>query len=240
MAQININTSQNVEIEYSVCDLGRRILAQILDIIIIISYIIVVMVILEKLSIRTNYIMILFFLPAIFYSFITESMFNGQSFAKMIVGIKVVKLDGSQAKMLNYFIRWMFRIIDIVISSGVIAIVSSAVSQKGQRLGDRAAGVILVNIRKKQSLEYSIFQALPDDYELKFPQANNLLESEIQTISIVLKMHDQNKNSKSTELLSKTKNAIERKIGVNSSLSDLVFLRTIITDYNYIVRNDEF
>ena len=124
MAQIKINTSQNVQIEYPIANVGIRILSQLLDYVFIFAYVMLVLFIITGLlKINDGTIILLALLPVFFYSFITESFFHGQSFAKMILHIKVVKLDGSQATLLNYFIRWMFRIIDVALFYGIIAVI---------------------------------------------------------------------------------------------------------------------
>ncbi len=238
MAQININTSQNVEINYATASLMGRIVAQIIDFLIITANVLIMLLINDYMTIYYG-IKILVILPVLLYSFIMESVFQGQSIGKMILKIKVVKLDGTQAGLLSYFIRWIFRIIDIT-AYGTVAIISIAVSKNGQRLGDIAAGTIVVNLKKKQDFKYSIFQALDEDYKLQIAEVEKLSEDDIQTIIKVIKNYDSSPSVASRGLLIKTKNALQTKMGIESSLSEYRFLTTIIKDYNYLVRNDEY
>ncbi len=238
MAQININTSQNVEINYAIASIMGRIVAQLIDFFIITAYIILMILLQSYVSIHDG-ILIIIMLPALLYSLIMESLFQGQSVGKMILKIKVVKLDGTQAGLLSYFIRWIFRLIDIT-AYGTVAIISIAVSKKGQRLGDIAAGTIVVNLKKKQDFKYSIFQALDEDYKLQIAEVEKLSEENIQTIIKVLKYYDSSPSIKSRKLLIKTKKALQTKMGIENPLSEYQFLTTIIKDYNYLVRNDEY
>ena len=49
----------------------------------------------------------LFMLPAFFYSVICHIVFGGQTIGKMIMKIKVVRIDGSPTEWYNLFVRWM-------------------------------------------------------------------------------------------------------------------------------------
>ena len=49
---------------------------------------------------------------------------KGASIGKRALKIKVIKLDGKEPNIGDYFIRWIFRFIDIVISFGTLAIFS--------------------------------------------------------------------------------------------------------------------
>lgn len=240
MAQIRINTSQNVEIEHPTANVGQRILSQLLDYVFIFAYIMLVSLVFGMLRINEMALMLIAYLPAFFYSFITESIFHGQSFAKMILKIKVVRLDGSQATILNYFIRWMFRIIDVGISYGFVAIITTAVSSKGQRLGDKAAGTIVVNLNKRYNFRNSVYKRISEDYKLQFPQVEFLTEKDINTINEVVNHYFKNPGMQSRKLLLKAKEAIILKTGIETSLESIPFLKTIVNDYNYILRNEDY
>jgi uncharacterized RDD family membrane protein YckC len=243
MAQISINTSQNVQIEHPIANVGVRILSQLLDYVFIFAYVMFVLFIISGLlEINDPAIIIIAMLPAFFYSFITESIFHGQSFAKMILGVKVVKLDGSQATLLNYFVRWMFRIIDtnIYLFFGAIAIISIAVSSKGQRLGDKAAGTIVVSLKKKYNFRNMIYRRISDNHKLQFPQVEQLTENDVNTINEVINHYYKNPGMQSRQLLIKTKEAIIKKTGIDTQLESIPFLRTIVKDYNYILRDEEY
>ena len=158
----------------------------------------------------------------------------------MILHIKVVKLDGSQATLLNYFIRWMFRIIDVALFYGIIAVISSAISSKGQRLGDKAAGTIVVSLKKRHDFRNTIYKRISENYKLQFPQVEQLSENDVKTVNEVINHYYKNPGVKSRQLLLKTKDAILQKTGIETKLESIQFLRTIVKDYNYVLRNDEY
>ena len=70
---------------------------------------------------------------------------RGQTIGKRVMGIKVVKEDGSPIDMGTAFIRNILRVID-----GLIAYLVGAIliwmSHKKQRLGDRAAKTVVIKV----------------------------------------------------------------------------------------------
>ncbi len=240
MSEIKINTSQNVEIERTTANVGLRMAAQIIDYFILFVYIMIVIIIVGLLKIESSALIFIAILPVFFYSFIMEALFQGQSVAKMILKIRVVKLDGSQPTLLNYFIRWLFRIIDIVSFYGIIAIISIAAGGKGQRLGDKAAGTTVVSLQKKNYLKNSMYRSINENYKLQFPQVELLQEQDIFTINEVINHYYKNPGMQARQLLIKTKEAIQLKTGIETTLESMEFLRIVVKDYNYMIRHDEY
>ncbi|MEN8121071.1 MAG: RDD family protein [Bacteroidota bacterium] len=234
MAQININTSQNVLIIHPTASIGKRMLSQLLDFTILFFYYLTVSILLVSLEINSTATFLVVSLPAVFYSLLMELFFQGQSIGKMALQIRVVKLDGSQPTVINYFTRWILRLIDIPFY-GSVAIITIAINGKGQRLGDIAAGTTVINLKKDTLFNNGIYKKLPPNYELQFPEMEKLAEKDIKIINEVLNHHQQNRNRSTIDMLIKTKDAVTKKTGINSDLPPLVFLKTVIKDYNFII-----
>jgi len=69
---------------------------------------------------------------------------SGQTLGKKIKGIKVVKENGDPQSLVDALIRTILRIID-GIAFYLVGFIVIQVSEKKQRLGDKAAGTIVVN-----------------------------------------------------------------------------------------------
>jgi len=135
MVELQINTTQNVNINFTAASVGERILAYVIDWIIKIAYAIVIYQIMFKLFQIDDLVMdmdywsqmaiyVVFYLPAMFYTLIFETILDGQTIGKRIIKIKVVKIDGYQASLSDFVIRWFFRIIDLNMMSGVVALIA--------------------------------------------------------------------------------------------------------------------
>jgi uncharacterized RDD family membrane protein YckC len=159
MKTAEIVTTHNVVIQYEIASVMLRIIAQILDIIVIFSYIWIVSLVFARALFASStdaatLIMWLFMLPVIFYSFMMEALFAGQTPGKMILGLRVINVSGNNASWSELFMRWIFRLIDIVFSFGMLGVIVALSNEKTQRLGDVLANTVIIKL--KPSTEFSI------------------------------------------------------------------------------------
>ena len=239
MERINIQTAQNVYIQHNMASVGDRLLAAILDYLFLFLYFILLILV-------SNYVVelpkigfiIFFLLPILLYDVFFEYFFDGQSPGKMILKIKVVQLNGSENKVSNYLIRWSFRLIDIGISLGSIGMLSIIFSKKGQRIGDMAAGTIVVKLSSKETLGETILQKLPDDYRVVFEEVNNLNDNDLRIINDLLENVKANSYSRdSVQLLEMARVEINKKLGIESELPSEQFFKQLLKDYSYLYRS---
>ncbi len=236
MSNLHVETAQNVIIEQEVANIGERIAAFFIDVLIILSYYFLIFLI-AGLSGSDNVgfgIAFIFIVPIFFYSLLCETFMNGQSFGKKALKIKVAKLDGSQPTFGNYIIRWLFRIIDINFY-GVPAIITIAVNGKGQRIGDIVAKTSVISLKRSKNINETIYTEIEDGYKLMYPETEKLNDSDMNTIKDVLKHYKKDPtNAIGISMLKQTFNAVKKKTGVEPTQVPAVFLETLIKDYNYI------
>lgn len=241
MMTVKIHTAQNVDIEYEIANVGDRILAYLVDALIIIVYSIALIFIFKFLNdsgfeLGGIFWLLFFLLPFMLYDLICEIFLNGQSIGKQVRKIKVVKLDGSQPTVGGYLLRWLFRLIDISLSYGSVALLTILITGKGQRLGDIAAGTTVVKLKPRTKFGDTIFAKVDEDYSPVFNQAVELDDKIIATVKEVLDVtvEEDRHNVISFNLAKKTKLAVENKMGVQSGLPSRTFLQTVLKDYNYL------
>jgi len=234
MENIRIQTTQNVDIEYELASIGDRILATLLDYLFFIAYFLLILVVASLTTwvfVESIAILSLLFLPILFYDLACETFFQGKSFGKMIMKIKVVKTDGTQANFGAYLLRWLLRIIDMRLFNGAIALITILINGKGQRIGDLAAGTTVIKIKQNKKLSDTIFNKLDSGYILTFTEVSKLSDNDVAIIKEVMKVCVQSNNYEAiNKLVSKTKETM----GVTSGMPHLQFLNTIISDYNYL------
>ncbi|MDR1279045.1 MAG: RDD family protein [Treponema sp.] len=95
--------------------------------------------------------LILMFCVEWFYHCICELLFRGQSLGKRIMGIRVVRDDGSPVNPGASFLRNLLRFADTFLFLCPIALISMMVSPGFRRLGDWAAGTLVVYTAKSLS-----------------------------------------------------------------------------------------
>lgn len=244
MSELQINTTQNVNISFTAASLGERILAFLLDIILIIAYILTVFYIIGFLGFdgikdawSKNAIIMVLFLPAMCYTLISEMYMEGQTLGKKALKIKVVKIDGFQASFLDYFMRWLFRLIDIFVGfgTGAIAILSIAISEKSQRLGDMASGTAVISIKNLHNIKATILEDLDQDYEPTYPSVINLSDNDMR---IIKDMYHTALKSKDAKTLNKLRIKIEEITKTDRELkTNIEYLRIIMKDYTHFTQD---
>jgi uncharacterized RDD family membrane protein YckC len=243
MQTIEIQTAQNVNIEYPIATIGDRVVATIVDLLIMTGYwiaaVFVFIWLLDLSDDSTFYYPIAYFvilyLPLFFYHLLCETFLNGQSFGKKIMKMRVVKLDGTQAGIGSYFLRWIIAPIDIYFTYGSVGLITMLINGKGQRLGDLAANTTVVKLKTRAKLDDTILRPTPAQYEIKFPQVNLLSDKHIAIVKEVIDMNYKQPDAIMYErIIHKAKEAIEKRIGVRSDLHPLTFLDTVLKDYNYL------
>lgn len=232
MEQFSIQTSQNISINQSFASVADRMVAALIDFVFIGAYLFITIGITGLIS--QPAIASIFGLPVLFYHLIFEQAMDGQSPGKSIMKIKVYSESGAKPGFTSIFVRWVFRIIDVTAMLGSIATCTIIVSKKNKRLGDLAAGTIVLSTRKK-STQASLYVNLPNNYELQFPEVSMLNENDIKTINEVVQFYVSTKNKKEARLYAlETKTRIAKKMGIDPNTEAITFLKALVNDYNFI------
>ncbi len=235
---VAINTAQNVIIDYEPAGLGNRILAGLLDSVFKFAYIITWVIIListKSFGMQGQtaivILMVIIFLPLLFYDLLFEVFAQGQSLGKKIIKIKVVKLDGTQPSIGSYLLRWLIRIFEIDLLYGMVAIVAIASSKNKQRLGDMAGGTTVIQIRPAVTIKDTILQMQQKpDYKITFPQVTSLSEKDLEIMKEVLDFYKKTDNK---EALVKLADKIKKKTGIQSTMREEEFITTLMKDYTH-------
>ncbi len=223
-------TNQNVEIQLELASLGDRIIAFLIDGLIIGAYYVALGMLLGGFGVVNDYLFYVMILPTMFYSLLFETFYNGQSPGKKARDIKVVKLDGGAPSIGNYLLRWIIRPIDIIVY-GAVAMLSIILTKNGQRLGDLAAGTTVIKIHNRAEASSLQTQKRDDGYIIQFPQVKLLSDRQVELIRQSLKMGEDGLNYTAIGELS-TK--IKEHLKISSDLPDVKFLYTIIADYEQL------
>ncbi len=232
MDTIKIDTSQNIDIEQPIASIGERIAATLYDSLFIFGYAIVIISIYG--GSQSKSLLAVLSVPIALYSIISELVMSGQSWGKKIMKIKVVKTDGTPTTFSSYFLRWILRLVEIVLMIGSLATIIIILNRKGQRLGDIAANTSVIRLQNK-SLKDSIYIKIPENYTVVYPETIKLTINDIYTIKEVLDMMRSTRQNRQTlTIAEKAHEAIERKLGVKTNQKTESFFRSILLDYNFI------
>jgi uncharacterized RDD family membrane protein YckC len=246
MSELSINTTQNVNINFTAASVGQRITASLLDLLIKIAYSIVVFTIFFYWMGISQWIdnmdpwsqgaiITLFFFPVMIYSVTLESIFEGQTFGKKIIKTKVVKIDGYQASFGDYLIRWLFRMVEGYYIFAAIGLIAISTSKKSQRLGDMAAGTSVITLKSKITIDSTILEDIGSSYVPVYPLVIKLSDNDMRIIKDTFLLA---KTKKDFETIQKLRMKIETVSEIkNQSGNDTDFIKTILKDYNFYTQS---
>lgn len=242
MSTIQINTTQNVNIDFELAGLGERFLASIIDLFVIGSYIYIYSYFFSKIGInshsmdRWSYIAVISVagLPAWMYTFLSELFFNGQTLGKKAMRIKVVKVDGYIASFADYFIRWIMRILDIWLSLASVGSIFIMSSKRNQRIGDLASGCAVISIKNKHKINATILDVQENNYVVTYPTVINLTDKDMQ---IIKDLFQSAVKSNDNQMLVKLREKIEKVTKTSAQgKTNFDYINTVIRDYIFITR----
>ena len=241
MAKLTINTTQNIPISFQGASLGKRIFAFLLDMVFKILYLILIGIVfttfIKPIKFDDDFsnaaVAILFVLPVIIYSFAFEVLLQGYTPGKRILHIRVIKIDGYQPSVVDYFIRWIMRIVDIWSLTGILGLGSIIASDKNQRLGDMLAGTAVISqLPIKNGLNSTIYQEVENSYDVVYLQVLNLNDNDIRIIKQAYTAYLQTNNE---NLLLQLVDKIQSTIKIDKqSYTDKEFVEVVLKDYNYL------
>lgn len=245
MAKIDVNTTQNVTIQYETAGFMWRFIAWLIDgAIYYLFMLILLFTILPSLldSENETYLYIFIFIATLlrfFYSLVLEVITNGQSIGKKLVAIKVIKLNGSALESKDYFLRWAYRAVDSLLSGFTIGVISILMSEKNQRLGDMIANTTVIKLKPDRIVTLDDLQNLPDksDYEPKYPTVTVFNDEDMLALKTLLMRSQEYNNDTYYDLMAETVKKVKAKMGVeNIRINDAAFLKEIISEYVILTR----
>ena len=236
MRTIDILTPQNVTINYELAEAKDRIFATIIDIIIqSIGLFLLSLIFMSSGMMSEDYFLYFIVFPILFfYYFGSELLMDGQTLGKRMLGIKVVKLTGTEPSINDYLMRWALRPIDIFFSLGSIGIMLVSSSDKAQRLGDVVANTTVIKTTSSQRIQLADILSIRNlsNYEPVYPQIRTFAEHEMLLLKEVMDKSLKYQNDSHEEALEIACQLVKQRLNLEKIPADRTsFIRTLIKDY---------
>ena len=242
MKKIAIDTTQNVKIEYELAELRDRVLAYLLDALIIGVAMSLCSILFALSSFGDIFYYVVFLIDLsifFFYTPLSEILMDGQTLGKKALNIKVVKITGKKPQVIDYLTRWAFRCIDIYGSLGAIAGVLVATTEKAQRIGGMVSNTAVVRLdpRMQLSLKQLLNIDTIDNYSPQHPRITMLNDRDMLIIKKVLDRAINYRNAAHLVAVDKTIAKVHSSTGIECrDKNKLEFLRTLLKDYIVLTR----
>lgn len=164
-AQLPIRTAEQVRVAYPLAGIGNRFLAAFLDGFLIalgiVGLTLLSVTVTERFPLRgvgraalagVFLVVVTLVLPFTYYVLL-ETFWNGQTMGKRVVGVRVIREDGSPVGFFQVAARNLARVVDILPPALAVDIAVMMLSRKGQRLGDLVAGTVVVKARFERDFQ---------------------------------------------------------------------------------------
>lgn len=236
MAQTGVITGQYVCIQQTTASIGDRIFAQMIDWGVMLGYLVFSIWFLDTISDYINtyidiWYLCVIILPIVFYTPSMEVFNHGQTVGKMLLRIRVMSIDGSTPTLGASIMRWSLYIIDGPLFGG-IGVLSIILSKNNQRLGDLAAGTVVIKLQNYHRIQISLdeFKHLTQGYRPRYPQASDLSLEQIEIITRTVSTPRRDSEDRIGLLSQK----VQQKLNVKRrEQTDMSFLQRILRDYQY-------
>ena len=232
-----IQTAQNVELSLAPAGVGERMLAWLADTVVWGGYAFAALWALDRAGTPETAVVAVVVLPVLLYHLAFEVLFEGQTPGKMLLRLRVARLDGAQPTLGQYALRWLLRFVDVTLSSGVVAVLAVSLSRHQQRVGDLAAGTTVVRQRRRVTLADVLYPETSPGYVPRFPEAARLSDADIRTLRAVLVRHRlTTRGVGRAALAERAKTAVEARLGLApvAMLPDH-FLEAVVRDHTAVL-----
>jgi uncharacterized RDD family membrane protein YckC len=161
------------------------------------------------------------------YHALFEGLWEGCTPGKRAAGIRVISADGQPVTWSQVLIRSVFRLIDLS-PLGVVAIL---VTKRSQRLGDQAAGTIVIHEQRAPQPQPINFPSDPErDRLATVLDTSSVSEREYALVRSFLQRRQAMQGGARAEVAAKLAELLESKTGkVKGSLSDEQFLEAVLS-----------
>ena len=166
-------TPDAVGLDLEVATLGSRGVAYLIDLALFVLVLIVLSVAQSALfgafdaagSIGVAVVLLLVFAWQFGYPIGFETLWRGRTLGKAAMGLRVVTVEGAPVGVRHATVRAVVGLLELLPTAGLPAIVTSFASRRGQRLGDLAAGTLVIRERRAASAPQVEHFTAPAGYE---------------------------------------------------------------------------
>lgn len=244
MKTIEIYSSQHVPIEFELATPQSRMIAIILDLIVFSGGYFLMVIVFKDFILDDHWMVVAVsffpFLGFILYMWLWELLSGGQSIGKRAMKLRVMRLDGRPPQPADFLIRAVFLAIDFFLTLGALAGVCIGSTAYAQRMGDLAAGTVVVNLKpaKRFSLEDLLNISTLENYSPLYPQAKQLTDSDVLLLKDLLKRYSCYPNKAHKEALALATQTLCERLNIQKApgISSTEFIKRIIRDYIVLTR----
>ncbi len=246
-----IDTPENIEFAYAVAGIGSRFLAAIVDsLLLVLLQLALVFIVFAGLNVlgEDDALSSVFLagwaiLSFIFfwgYYILFEMIWNGQTPGKRVVGLRTVREGGRPITFVASAIRNLIRFIDFLPSFYGLGVLVMFIDSRSRRLGDLAAGTLVVREQRAVTLESLTTRAEPLALPPRpadapntplLPNLHLLTNGDYDLVQEFLRRRSELGPDSRARLGSQLADTLRQRLGVPLSGNPELFLEHLVREY---------
>jgi uncharacterized RDD family membrane protein YckC len=168
-------TPEAVALEFRTANLGSRILAYLVDMVVVVAGILAGLFAVALIGQASDVVVpdwvaltiVLVLLPSwwLGYFIAFETLWRGRTLGKAALGLRVVTREGAPVRFRHAAIRGLLGLVDFFVAGGFFAVVFILFTRDNQRLGDLVAGTLVLRERSALAAPAPVTFAPPPGLE---------------------------------------------------------------------------
>lgn len=151
---MTLANAEGIDLDLSLAGIGSRGSAVLIDLVLQSLAVVVILAVgFAYGGLGSAFAAIFSFLILLGYPILAEAFASGRTVGKAVMRIAVVSVDGTPVTFLAAVIRNVIRVVDLLPGAYFVGMVSVLVTERNQRLGDLAAGTIVVHVGRRGAID---------------------------------------------------------------------------------------
>jgi len=220
----DVETPERVRFRYRLAGAGPRAVAWTIDF--VIRFIVTMVVLLGMMALSmipgfdgvgTGLALLFMFLLEWFYGVFFETLLAGRTPGKLVLSIRVVRVDGSPGRFQDFMLRNLLRAVDFLPVLFGVGIAAMLVDDRMRRIGDMVAGTVVVCEEKSRVLgTVTIAPPVTDSERQALPGRVDLDREELAIIEAFLRRRRRLSDERAEELAWLMGPALSERTGVQA------------------------
>ena len=243
LEKLNIDTPEQVSLEFSLATVGSRFLALAVDTLIQVGSALVLFIgvgigaaaasfTLEQAGPWLMAVLVLG-LFAVYYVYfaVFEAVWNGQTPGKRVVGLRVIHASGRPVSVFEAILRNIVRIADQLPGIYAVGIVSVFLTERSQRLGDLAAGTVVVHERVEGEAARELTTPRTAGLPVTHYGATRLSAEEISVIELFFRRREQLDGHARVRAARRIAERIRQRLGISAPIDNEQLLEEVLSEF---------
>jgi uncharacterized RDD family membrane protein YckC len=256
--ELRMETPEQIDVDLELVGVGSRFFAKVIDLIFksiatgFLFFIVLIGVGESKLLDKPSTFLIAILIAGTYllwlgYGVFFESRWNGQTPGKWLVGIRVIQQGGAPIDFRAAGIRNLLCLADILPMFYILGAVLVLLTSRSQRLGDMAAGTIVIRERKVElgtEVEDALYDYSSDEYSFTTLQLAKLKPSDRSVLREFLRRSDDMDGAERWRLARRLADNFLDKTGYHmdenfpSGSSARRFLASLLRDFEQFLKHN--